>query len=67
MLTVIVAFVAGAILGWALMSSRIARMMAERDVARAHAAHVEQWSMQEISLRADRVVSKYWMQLNARG
>lgn len=48
MLEIIVAFVAGVMLGWALMASRAARAIAERDLARAQrersdaiASHIE--------------------------
>ena len=42
MLTVIVAFVAGGMVVWALMTVRIARMTSERDVAKARARQLEE-------------------------
>jgi DNA recombination protein RmuC len=41
MLTIIVAFVAGGLLGWALMNVRVAHLRAERDIAQARASQLE--------------------------
>ncbi|HSP14314.1 MAG TPA: DNA recombination protein RmuC [Thermoanaerobaculia bacterium] len=70
MLTIIVAFVAGGLLVWALMNVRVARITAEREIAQARASQLEA-SREDVknlfvaeAQRAFRNVSETLVQMN---
>jgi DNA recombination protein RmuC len=70
MLIIIVAFVAGGLLGWALMNARVAQLRAEREIAQARASQLEA-SREDVknlfvaeAQRAFRNVSETLVQMN---